>query len=37
MFNHANTLFKTSFNDGISKVDRYNFKSKQKANIKMES
>ena len=23
MFNHANTIFKTSFNDGISKVDRF--------------
>lgn len=29
MFNHANTLFKTSFNEGISKVDRFQIK-KQK-------
>lgn len=29
MFNNANVLFKTSFNEGVSKVDRIVLKSKQ--------
>jgi len=28
MFNNANVLFKTSFVDGVSKVDRFQMKSK---------
>lgn len=37
MFNNANVLFKTSFVDGLSKVDRMVLKNKEKLKIKTQS
>lgn len=36
MYQNANVLFKTSFVDGISKIDRFVLKNKNKKSKKME-